>query len=160
MSNLAPASGVAPAPASRTVRASIVIHATPAEVWRALTDPALTAQWYFGTSIRSTFVPGEPLDYVSDEGTVQIRGIVTEVERERRLLHTFAATWSPEVSADEESLFEWNLEPMGAMTRVSIYHSHISAGSQTEDEVEEGATVLLSALKTLLETGRPLPVGM
>jgi uncharacterized protein YndB with AHSA1/START domain/DNA-binding transcriptional ArsR family regulator len=141
---------------TRTVRAAIMIEASPEQVWQALTDPSQTRRWYFGTEIRSTFEPGAALDYVDSDGVVQIRGVVIEAIPSRSLVHTFNATWSPEVTGDPESVYAWHLEAVGALTKVSIVHSDVPVASHTEDEVEEGATMLLSALKTLLETGRPL----
>ena len=145
---------------TRTVRAAILVAATPQQVWHALTDPHECRQWYFGTHIRSTFEPGTALDYVDDDGAVQIRGTVVEVVTDRLLVHTFNATWSADVTSDDESLYTWRLEPRGAdLTQVTIEHSGIPVGSSTDGQVEQGATVLLSSLKTLLETGRPLPMS-
>ncbi|MEP6632169.1 MAG: SRPBCC domain-containing protein [Lapillicoccus sp.] len=147
-------------PTTRTVRAAIIIKATPERVWHALTDPEECRQWYFGTYIRSTFELGTALDYVDDVGVVQIRGTVVEVEVGRLLVHTFNATWSDDVRNDQESLYTWRLELWGAdLTQVTIEHSRIPVGSHTDGQVEQGATTLLSSLKTLLETGRPLPVS-
>lgn len=149
------------APTTRTVRAAIIVEATPTAVWRALTDPEETRRWYFGTWIRSTFEPGTPLEYVDASGTVQIRGTVVDVVTDVRLVHTFAATWSDEVSSDAESVYRWDLDPLTpSTTKITIVHSGVPQHTQTEAEVEEGAVLLLSALKTLLETGHSLAVAV
>jgi uncharacterized protein YndB with AHSA1/START domain len=146
---------------TRTIHAAILVEASPSQVWSALTEPGKSRQWYFGTAIRSSFDNGAPLEYVDDAGVVQIRGVIVEAVPCERLVHTFNATWSAEVAGDPESLYEWRLEAVGtALTRVSITHSGVPVATVTEGEVEQGATLLLSALKTLLETGRPLRVGV
>jgi uncharacterized protein YndB with AHSA1/START domain len=145
---------------TRTVVSSIVIAATPERIWAALTDPDRTEQWYFGTRVRSTWETGTPIEYVDRDGEVQLAGKVLEVVANQRLVHTFRATWSPDVAADPESRYEIRLDPMGqALTRVTIEHSGIPLGTPTADQVDGGSSLILSALKTLLEAGRPLPTG-
>lgn len=149
-----------PTAETRTIRAAIIIAATPERIWTALTVPGESQRWYFGTAIRSSFEIGSPLEYVDEAGVVQIRGTVVDVVPEQRLAHTFVALWSPEVAGDSESRYEWQIEQVGEeTTKVTIIHSGVVVGSAGESEVEQGATVLLSALKTLIETGRSLRVG-
>lgn len=145
---------------ARTIRAAIVISATAERIWTALTVPEESRRWYFGTAIRSTFEIGSALEYVDDDGEVQIRGTVVDVLPEGRLVHTFTALWSPAVATHPESRYEWHLEPLGdALTKVTVIHSGITVRSDLETEAEAGSTLILSALKTLLETGRSLRVG-
>jgi uncharacterized protein YndB with AHSA1/START domain len=145
---------------TRTIVSSIVIAATPEQIWHAITDPEQTAQWYFGTRVRSTWEPGSPIDYVDSDGKPQLTGEVIEVVPNEKLVHTFKAVWSPEIASDPASRYEFRLEPMGeSLTRVTIEHSGIPVGTPTEEQVSGGSTLILSSLKTLLETGQPLPLG-
>ena len=145
---------------TRTIVSSIVIAATPEQIWHAITDPEQTAQWYFGTRVRSTWEPGSPIEYVDSDGDVQLTGEVLEVVPNEKLVHTFKAVWSQDIAGDPESRYEFRLEPMGeSLTRVTIEHSGIPVGTATEEQVSGGSTLILSSLKTLLETGQPLPLG-
>ena len=139
---------------------SIVIAATPEQIWHAITDPERTAQWYFGTRVRSTWEPGSPIDYVDADGDVQLTGEVVEVVPNEKLIHTFKAVWSPDIADDPSSRYEFRIESMGeALSRVTIEHSGIPVGTPTEEQVSGGSSLILSSLKTLLETGKPLPLG-
>lgn len=145
---------------TRTVVSSIVIAATPEQIWHAITEPERTVQWFFGTRVRTTWEPGSPIEYVDADGDLQLTGEVVEVVPNQKLVHTFKAVWSPDVADDPASRYEFRIEPMGdALTRVTIEHSGIPAGTPTEEQVSGGSTLILSALKTLLETGKPLPLG-
>ena len=145
---------------TRTMVSSVVIAATPEQIWHAITDPEQTAQWYFGTRVRSTWEPGSPIEYVDDDGDVQLTGEVVEVVPQQKLVHTFKAVWSPDIAEDPASTYEFRIEPMGeALTRVTVEHSGIPVGTPTDEQVSGGSSLILSALKTLLETGKPLPMG-
>ena len=76
---------------TRTVVSSIVIAATPEQIWHAITDPEQTVQWFFGTRVRSTWEPGSPIEYVDDDGDLQLTGEVVEVVPREKLVHTFNA---------------------------------------------------------------------
>jgi Activator of Hsp90 ATPase homolog 1-like protein len=85
---------------------------------------------------------------------------VVEVVPNEKLIHTFKAVWSPDIADDPSSRYEFRIEPMGeALSRVTIEHSGIPVGTPTEEQVSGGSSLILSSLKTLLETGKPLPLG-
>ena len=135
----------------------IFIRATPTEIWRALTDPETTRSYYYGTEIKSDWTPGAR--WTSEAGDeLYLDGEIIEVEAPHRLVQTF------HVASDEEDAFNdpastvtWEVTPMGDASRVRIVHEDM--GRATRDYVEEGWELILSGLKTLLETGEPLKVG-
>ncbi len=142
----------------RTIVASVVIEATPDRVWKAITDPEQSARWFFGGHVDSEWTVGSPIEWSSAEGASLIVGKITAIEEGRRLAHTFRATWSPDTAADPESAYEWVIEPRGeALTRLTLIHSGIPAGTPTAEQVAEGHALVISALKTFVETGRTLP---
>lgn len=143
---------------TRTLTATVVIEATPDRVWEAMADPEQTRRWFFGGLVRSGWTVGDPIEWVDSEGTSLIAGEITEIEPGVRLVHTFSATWSPETAADPVSTYRWELEAMGpAMTRVTVTHSDVPVGTPTEQQVDGGTSLVLSALKTYTETGRTMP---
>jgi len=71
----------------------VEVTATPEAAWAALTDPATVRRYYYGTSPRTTWEVGSVIDFVDDDGAVQLTGTILEFEPPRRLAHTFIATW-------------------------------------------------------------------
>lgn len=136
---------------------TIVIAATPDRVWAALTETELSARWYFGTGVHSTWVPGEGYRYRAADGTVAIEGVVERCEPPVLLAMTFHARWDERAVADPVSRVVWELVAEGSLTRVTLVHTGLVAGSATARSVARGWPYLLSNLKTVLETGTPMP---
>jgi uncharacterized protein YndB with AHSA1/START domain/DNA-binding transcriptional ArsR family regulator len=137
----------------------VYIRATPERIWQALTDPDLTRQYYYGTLVHSDWQPGSPMRYDYPDGSLAAEGEVLEVDPPRRLVTTFHATWSEEVRADPPARVTWEIEPAGESCRLSVVFEDFPAENQLYREVSGGTSVIVSGLKTLLETGQPLPVG-
>jgi uncharacterized protein YndB with AHSA1/START domain len=130
--------------------------AAPAErVWKALTDGALTAQYFYGTRVESSFRRGASIAYGAG-GQTLVEGEVLGVEPNRQLVISQRATWDPGVAADPASKVSWQLTPMGEATRLSLVHDGFEGETETYKQSAAGWPVILSGLKTLLETGRPL----
>ncbi|GAB2623075.1 ArsR/SmtB family transcription factor [Pseudactinotalea suaedae] len=146
-----------PMSTTRTLVATAVIEATAEKVWQAIVDPEQSRRWFFGGVVRSDWQVGGPIEWVDAEGSSLIAGEITAIEPGVRLAHTFSATWSPETAADPVSTYEWTLESMGEnLTRVTITHSDVPVGSATEQQVDGGNSLVISALKTYVETGRTM----
>jgi uncharacterized protein YndB with AHSA1/START domain len=137
--------------------AMVFIRATPDEIWRALTDPAKTRDYYYSTEIRSDWTPGAR--WTSEAGDeLYLEGEIVEIEAPHRLVQTFHIAWPDEDAfRDDASTVTWEVTPMGDASRVRIVHEGM--GQATRDYVEDGWELILSGLKTLLETGQPLNVG-
>ena len=135
----------------------IFIRATPDEIWRALTDPELTRSYYYGTEIKSDWTPGAR--WTSEAGEeLYLEGEIIEADAPHRLVQTFHVAWPDEEAyKDEPSTVTWEITPMGDASRVRITHEGM--GQATREYVEDGWEMILSGLKTLLETGEPLRVG-
>ncbi|GAA3933681.1 ArsR/SmtB family transcription factor [Microbacterium soli] len=143
---------------TKTLVATIVIEATPERVWSALTDPEQSRRWFFGGLVRSDWGVGDAIQWRSADGAVLIAGEITAIERGALLAHTFRALWSKETAADPASHYEWRLEALGeAMTRVTVTHTGVTAGSATHLQADGGTSLVISALKTFIETGRTMP---
>jgi uncharacterized protein YndB with AHSA1/START domain/DNA-binding transcriptional ArsR family regulator len=143
---------------TKTLVASIVIEASPDRVWHALTDPDQSRRWFFGGLVQSSWKIGEPIEWVNAAGDSLIAGTITDLVPGERLAHTFSATWSPETAADPVSNYEWVLTPMGdSLTRVTVPHTNVPAGTATAEQVDGGTSLVISSLKTFVETGRTLP---
>ena len=91
----------------------IYIRTTPERLWRAITDPADTRLYYYGTEVRSDWKVGSSMSYLDNgENTIDCR--ILEVDPAHRLVHTFKALYNPEAADDRPSRVTWSIEKLGA----------------------------------------------
>jgi uncharacterized protein YndB with AHSA1/START domain len=136
----------------------IYIRATPEEVWRAITDPEMTQRYYYGTRVESDWRPGSRYIYRGSDGSEQLVGEVLEADPPRRLVTSFSAVWDEGVRADPPSRLTWEVVPFGPTCLLRMTHDDVVPGSATDASVSGGWTVILSGLKTLVETGEPMTI--
>jgi uncharacterized protein YndB with AHSA1/START domain len=132
----------------------IYIKTTPERLWEAITDSELRQKYNFGVGVNSDWTPGS--EYSSGvPGVVEIAaGENVEVEPPRRLVQTFQALWSEDVKAAGTSRVTWEIEPVGDSCRLCVTHDQLPEGANSE--LFGGWPMILSGLKTLLETGELL----
>ena len=132
----------------------IYIKTTPERLWEAITDPEMRAKYSFGVETRSDWTPGSSYES-SVPGVVDIAaGENLEVDPPRRLVQSFNALWSDEVKAVATSRVTWEIEPVGDSCRLTVIHDQLREGAN--DQLYGGWPMILSGLKTLLETGELL----
>jgi uncharacterized protein YndB with AHSA1/START domain len=133
----------------------IYIKTTPERLWEAITDPALRSQYSFGVGVSSDWTPGSRYESVHAGAGLQIaEGENLEVEPPRRLVQSFNALWSDDVKREGTSRVTWEIEPVGDSCRLLVTHDQLREGAN--DELYGGWPMILSGLKTLLETGQTL----
>jgi uncharacterized protein YndB with AHSA1/START domain/DNA-binding transcriptional ArsR family regulator len=136
----------------------IYIRATPERIWQAITDPALVQHYYFNSVIESDFQPGSSIIYrQADTGRLDIEGEVVEADPPRKLVHTMAVRWDPEVN-DEPTRVTWEITPMGEACLLSVTHDGFTSETETYHQTKGGWPMILSGLKTLVETGEPMKI--
>jgi uncharacterized protein YndB with AHSA1/START domain/DNA-binding transcriptional ArsR family regulator len=136
----------------------IYIRATPERIWQAITDPALVQRYYFNSVIESDFRPGSPVIYKqANTGRLDIEGEIVEADPPRKLVHTMAVRWDPDVN-DEPTRVTWEITPMGEACLLSVTHDGFTSQTETYRQTKGGWPMILSGLKTLLETGEPLTI--
>lgn len=133
---------------------SIYINADPERVWRAITDGAETAQYYYGTIVNSDWKVGSRVSYDYPDGTVAADGEVLACDPPRRLEMTFLARWDPEVEAEGPIRHVWELEAEDGATKLTVTQKGIKAGSKTAASFGSGIMWIVSGLKTFVEGGR------
>jgi uncharacterized protein YndB with AHSA1/START domain/DNA-binding transcriptional ArsR family regulator len=132
----------------------IYIKTTPERLWEAITDPKMRARYSFGVETNSDWTPGSRYE-ASVPGVVEIaEGENLEVDPPRRLVQTFTALWSDEVKAAGSSRVTWEIIPVGDSCRLTVIHDQLAMDA--EPELYGGWPMILSGLKTLLETGESL----
>jgi uncharacterized protein YndB with AHSA1/START domain len=134
----------------------IYIAAPVDKVWKALTDASQTPQYFYGGRVTSSFKKGAAISYLGDGDFNLLDGEILEVKPENRLVTTFQARWDDKVSKDKPSRVAWDLTPIGGATRVSLVHDRFAGETTTYQQSADGWNVILSSLKTYLETGKPL----
>lgn len=148
------------------------INTTPERLWQALTEPSFTRR-YWGLSIESDWTAGSPFAVVLDQGGVRIADpeqVVLESEPHRRLAytwHTFTPEWAQaygfaedfqrKLASEPRSKVTFEIERVGPMVKLTVRHDGFEPGSAVLEGISQGWPVILASLKTLLETGEPLP---
>jgi uncharacterized protein YndB with AHSA1/START domain len=130
----------------------IYIKTTPERLWEAITDPELRSRYSFGVGITSDWTPGSSYRAVAGAVDMPIsEGENLEVDPPRRLVQSFNALWSDDVKAEQTSRVTWEIEPVGDSCRLLVTHDQLREGAN--NELYGGWMMILSGLKTLLETG-------
>ena len=133
----------------------IYIRTTPERLWEAITDPEQRSKYNFGASIRSDWAPGSRYEMSARNGTVPLgEGKNLEVDPPRRLVQSMLALWSDEVKSEGTSRVTWEIEPIGDSCRLTVTHDQLREGAN--DQLYGGWPMILSGLKTWLETGKLL----
>src|SRR5450631_2983034 len=133
----------------------IYIRTTPERLWEAVTNPEIRAKYNFGAGIHSDWRPGSRLEMGGPKaGMLLGEGEVLEVDPPRRLVHTMTALWGEDVKSEGASRVTWEIEPVGDSCRLTVVHDQLREGAN--DQLFGGWSMILSGLKTLLETGELL----
>lgn len=132
------------------------IRTTPERLWAALTDPRQTQQYFFGSAVRSSWEAGAPIVHTAGaEGPIMVDGEIVEIEPGQRLQHTWVIRYEPSL-AGERSRVTYTLEPRGENVKLTVRHELGGAPGSAEHLRSDAWSVVLSSLKSLLETGRAL----
>jgi uncharacterized protein YndB with AHSA1/START domain len=132
----------------------IYIKTTPERLWEAITSEEMRARYSFGVGTVSDWTPGSEYK-ASVPGVVDIAsGENIEVDPPRRLVQSFTALWSEDVQREGASRVTWEIEPVGTSCRLRVTHDQL--GESANNELYGGWPMILSGLKTLLETGGDL----
>jgi len=133
----------------------IYIKTTPERLWEAITDSEMRQKYSFGVGVTSDWTPGSRYEAVAAGPGIPIsEGENLEVDPPRRLVQSFTALWSEDVKDEGTSRVTWEIEPVEDSCRLTVTHDQLREGAY--DELFGGWPMILSGLKTLLETGEKL----
>ena len=133
----------------------IYIKPTPERLWEAITDSEMRQKYSFGVGIDSDWTQGSSYQAVHPGAGIEIsEGENLEVDPPRRLVQSFHALWSDDVKAAGTSRVTWEIEPVGDSCQLTVTHDELPEGANPE--LYGGWPMILSGLKTLLETGELL----
>ena len=133
----------------------IYIKTTPERLWEAITDEHSRSVYSFGVGVASEWTQGSAYQASHPSGVRISAGENLEVDPPRRLVQSFTALWSQDVESEGASRVTWEIEPVGQDScRLTVTHSELREGAN--EELYGGWPMILSGLKTLLETGERL----
>jgi len=131
---------------------SVFIRATPEQVWDAITKPEFTEQYFYG--VRVELREGRRVSGMGDNEWAED---ILAADPPRRLVHSWVSAYDPDMAAEEPSRVTWEIEPQdGGVTKLTVVHDQLEGAPKTAESVAGGWMFVLSGLKTLLETGKPL----
>ena len=142
------------APVGDTAVFEIFIKATPERIWEAITDPEQRATYSFGVATLSEWTAGSAYRSGAPGGVDISEGENLVVEPPHLLVQTFTALWSDEVRAQGATRVTWEIEQVGDSCRLTVVHDQLPDSANAE--LYGGWPMILSGLKTLLETGEEL----
>ena len=129
------------------------IRTTPAKLWEALTDAQFVRQYWFGVTVESAWKKGAPWKLIYPDGRASDSGEILESDPPRRLVIRWQNQWNPELNAEGPSRCTIELEPTGKAVKLTITHEIERPDSRLIAAVSQGWPLVLSNLKSLLETG-------
>ena len=132
------------------------IRTTPARLWTALTDSDFTRQYWLGARAESDWKPGSSWRLAFDDGRIADAGEIVEIDPPKRLVIQWRNEFKPELKAEGYSRCTMELEPTGDVVKLTIAHEMNRAESKFIQAVSGGWPLILSNLKSLLETGEIL----
>ena len=134
----------------------LYIKTTKKKLWEALTNSELTLQYYYGMAVNSDFTEGSKIEYhgKNKEGKdhIPVAGEIIEAVPYEKLVHSF---WFPEAD-DKPSRVQYDIEEAEGIIKLTLTHDGFETETETFKSVVQGWPLILSGLKTLLETDSPL----
>ncbi len=130
-----------------------IIRTTPTKLWEALTRPEFMRQYWFGMTIECDWKSGSHWKIVGGDGKVYDTGELLEIDPPRRMVIRWTNEWKPELKSEGPSRCTIELEPVDKSVKLTITHEMDRPESRFIRATSEGWPLLLSNLKSLLETG-------
>jgi uncharacterized protein YndB with AHSA1/START domain len=133
------------------------IKTTPEKLWEALTDGEFTRRYWGGRRIQSDWNVGSAVRHVREDGGIDWEGEVMQAQPPRLLSYTFHMQISERHRGDRPSRVTFELQPMGSVVKLTLTHDDFEPDSATFETTRHGWPAIMSSLKSLLESGSPLP---
>jgi uncharacterized protein YndB with AHSA1/START domain len=132
------------------------VRTSTEKLWAALFKPEFTRQYWYGMDMVCDWKAGASWQLRFADGRIGDTGKVLEIDPPRRLVLRWQNEFRPELKAEGPASCTFVLEPNGEIVKLTITHSSPRANSQLIVAVSGGWPMILSNLKSLLETGKPM----
>lgn len=133
------------------------IRTTPEKLWAALTEPEFQKRYWFGMHQDCEWMPGSKWKMVFSDGRVADSGEVVEATPPRRVVFRWRNEFREELRAEGVATCTYEIVPDGELCKLTVYHEIGAEPSKFIEAISSGWPKVLSSLKSLLETGTPLP---
>lgn len=130
------------------------IRSTPERVWDAIVRPEFTRQYWGGMTNVSDWSNGSLWQHLNPENETWVQGQVVESVPPSRLV----LTWADPDDLQDVSRVAFEIEAKGDMVCLKVIHDHFRDDSTMADKVSKGWPLVLSSLKSFLETGNGLDI--
>jgi uncharacterized protein YndB with AHSA1/START domain len=131
------------------------INTTQEKLWHALTDKEFTERYWFGCSLTSDWKVGSPM-HMERAGKVLNECIILESDPPHRLSYSWLTIIDEVMKKERPSRVTFVLEPSQRAVKLTVTHEGFAEGSKTLPSISDGWPLVLSSLKSVLETGQPL----
>ncbi len=133
----------------------IFIESSPEDLWKALTDPKFTQQYWWGRRLETDWKIGSEIRAVYDGGNVDWEGKVLDFQPFKKLSYTFHLEQKPELKKDEPSVVTFEISEVGkSVVKLTVIHDNLS--EKGFEDVSSGWPAILSSIKTVVESGRSM----
>ena len=136
------------------------IRTTPQKLWEAITSAAFTRLYFHNTEINSDWKVGSSVVFKrAGSEEIVVEGKVLTADKPKLLSYTWRALYDEDMAAESHSRVTFEIEAMPGVCRLQVVHDDFDAGSKTYEQVSQGWSAIICSLKSLLETGEPLPLA-
>ncbi len=132
------------------------IKTTPEKLWHALTDKAFTEKYWLCCSLTSDWKVGSRM-HMDRDGEVKNECVILESDPPRRMSYSWLSVHDEEMKKEKPSRVTYVIEPAYDGVKLTVIHEGFAEGSKTLPSISTGWPLVLSSLKSILETGAPIP---
>jgi uncharacterized protein YndB with AHSA1/START domain len=140
---------------------TIYLASTPEKVWQALTTAEFSRHYFFGLAIEMQTRVGGSFIVRAPDGSTHIDGEVLASDPPSRLSVTWNVNWPGLVEKLGQTIVTYEIAQVGDAVRLTMTESH---ERELCDDILSGGRAgwpaILSSLKSMLETGKPLAIKM
>ena len=132
------------------------IKTTPDILWKALTSTEFSRQYWMGNSIQCDWKVESLLQFTNSDGVVVNQGKVLIADKPKTLSYTWNPQTNGKMRAETPSRVTFHLEYINQLVKLTVTHDEFIENSKIFPQISIGWPLILSSLKSMLETGNPL----
>ena len=130
------------------------IRTTPQKLWKALISPDFMEKYWCGIKFETDWKTGSAWKMIYPDGTLTDSGTILKMDPPKRLVLGWRNEFRPALKAEGVSRCTMEIEPVRDAVKLTVRHTINRPKSKFIDAVAGGWPLILSNLKSLVETGR------